>query len=343
MTSRLFGAGVEGAALSAFERGVLERHPPRAVILFARNMEDAGQLDALVADLRRLPGPPFLCVDQEGGTVDRFRAVLGPSVSLRRAAQSGNARRAGELAGAACARFGISVDLAPVVDLAVPGAGEAILGERAAGATAEDVLASAGEFLRGLHARGVGGCLKHFPGLGRAALDTHAALPRLPQDSDAQERDLLPFRSLMRQAGAVMVSHAAAEDGMPASLSPAIAGAMLRDRLGFDGAAFSDDLEMGALATFGDLPRRAAAACRAGCDLLFVCRRIETLPECVAAAEEGVPLERRLEAASRLDAYERHLRELSGARPPATPLEHLVEAIRALRDSAEPPAGPRVA
>lgn len=343
MSARLFGAGLEGPALSPGERRILERFPTRAVILFARNIESAGQLADLVADVQDLPGRPFLCVDQEGGPVDRFSAVLGPSVSLRRAAQSGTARRAGELAGEACARFGISVDLAPVVDLAIPGAGEQVLGERTAGASAQEVLAAAGEFLDGLHARGVGGCLKHFPGLGRAALDTHAALPRLPEDADAQERDLEPFRSLMQRAVAVMISHAAGEDGLSASLSTSIAHDLLRLRLGFEGAAFSDDLEMGALDSFGDLPERSAAACRAGCDLLFVCRQIETLPDCVAAVERDVSPERRLEAMTRLDAYERHLAELRAERPVAPPLDQLVRAIRELREQAEGPEGPGLA
>jgi beta-N-acetylhexosaminidase len=336
---RLFGAGFEGTSLSRAERRILERYPPRAVILFARNITAGDELDGLVEDVEALPGPPFLCVDQEGGTVDRFREMLGPSLSLRRAAAAGHARRAGEVAGEICAHFGIAVDLAPVVDLALPGAGEAILGERSAGASAGEVLDAAREFLQGLHSRGVGGCLKHFPGLGRAGLDTHASLPRLPEDSDAEERDLRPFRELMREARAVMVSHAARADGVPSSLSPGIAGDLLRGRLGFDGAAFSDDLEMGALASFGELPERSAAASRAGCDLLFVCRRIELLPECVEVVAREVPPERQAEADARLSAYERHLEDLRQRRPPPLPVSQLVRAVQELRERAEESSG----
>ncbi|MFN2385814.1 MAG: glycoside hydrolase family 3 N-terminal domain-containing protein [Thermoanaerobaculia bacterium] len=339
MSPRLFGAGFEGTSLSRAERRILERYPPRAVILFARNIGGGEQLDELVADVEALPGPPFLCVDQEGGTVDRFREMFGPSLSLRRAAAAGQARRAGEVAGEICAHFGISVDLAPVVDLALPGAGETILGERSAGGSADEVLPAAREFLQGLHSRGVGGCLKHFPGLGRAALDTHASLPRLPEDAEEEERDLRPFRELMREAHAVMVSHAAGSDGIPASLSGAIADDLLRGRLGFDGAGFSDDLEMGALAAFGELPERSAAACRAGCDLLFVCRRIELLPECVAAVARDVSHERQAEADARLTAYERHLEQLRLRRPPPLPVSQLVRAVRELRERAGESSG----
>ena len=93
----------------------------------------------------------------------------------------------------------------------------------------------------------------------------------------------------MGRAKAVMVSHAAGVDGMPAALSAAVATRLLRGRLGFGGAAFSDDLEMGALDAFGDLPERCSRASAAGCDLLLVCRRIEAYPACVRAVESGVP------------------------------------------------------
>lgn len=333
MISRLFGAGIGSTELSRREREILEAHPPRAVILLSRNIEAVEQLERLVTDLRSLPGSPWLCVDQEGGSVDRFRDLLGPSVSFRAAAAGGAARRAGELAGEACARFGISVDLAPVVDRAVPGAAEKVLGERVVGEDPESVAAAAEDFLGGLHSRGVGGCLKHFPGLGRASLDTHFALPILPEDAGEASRDLRPFARTMEKAGAVMISHAAGEDGVPASLSPARATELLRRRLGFMGAAFSDDLEMGALSAFGDLPERCAAAARAGCDLLFVCREIESLPDCVRALERDVSEGRRAEALRRLKRYTSRIEALAGAvAAPARALEELIADIRGLRE-----------
>src|SRR5206468_12742729 len=111
----------------------------------------------------------------------------------------------------------------------------------------------------------------------------------------------------------VMVSHAAGPDGVPASLSEATATGLLRGGLGFSGAAFSDDLEMGALSSFGALPERCARACRAGCDLLLVCRRIEEYPSCVEAVERDVTPARRREARERLDQYDRHLAALREA------------------------------
>jgi len=313
---------------------MLERLPPRAVILFSRNITSLDQTRALVREIRRLPGPPLLCVDQEGGRVDRLRAALAPSISFREAAERGAAARAGELAGEACALFGLDVDLAPVVDRLLPGRSESVLRDRCASDEPEEVGRAALEFLKGLHARGVGGCVKHFPGLGRADLDTHRDLPRIPADAEEARRDLLPFAATMEAAGAVMVSHAAGPEGDPASLSRAVAEGLLRGNLGFTGAAFSDDLEMGALAQFGDLPRRCVLAAAAGCDLLLVCSRIDLYGECVAAVERDVPEPRRAQAAARLDAYAQRLRRIrEAARVPKRPVDELIADIAKLRSS----------
>ena len=131
----------------------------------------------------------------------------------------------------------------------------------------------------------------------------------------------------MERARAVMISHAAGPDGVPASLSARVATAQLRRGLGFSGAAFSDDLEMGR-------PRRvrrsarsvATRGARAGCDLLLVCRGIEEYPACVEAVERSVPLARREEATARLDAYGEHVESLRRA---AAASEITLAAIRA--------------
>jgi beta-N-acetylhexosaminidase len=316
------------------ERTILDLHPPRGVILFRRNIESLEQTAALVAELRGRGLPVLL--DQEGGSVDRLRDLLGPSISFREAAERGSARQAGEFAGEACALLGFSVNLAPVVDRRVAGASAEVLRDRCASDDPAAIARAAMEFLAGLHSRGVGGCVKHFPGLGRASLDTHRSLPFIPADRAEQGRDLAPFRKTHRRARAVMVSHAAGPDGVPASLSRAVAHGQLRRGLSFKGAAFSDDLEMGALSAFGDLPRRCVLACRAGCDLLFVCSRIEEYPDCVEAVAREVPARRRAEAAARLDGYARHLRRIRKAARPPQSVPRLVSAIARLRATAGP-------
>ncbi|HEY6146071.1 MAG TPA: hypothetical protein VIZ69_00175, partial [Thermoanaerobaculia bacterium] len=104
------------------------------------------------------------------------------------------------------------------------------------------------------------------------------------------------------------------------------------DRVGFSGAAFSDDLEMGALDRFGDLPARCVAASRAGCDLLFVCRRIEIYPDCVRAVELEVSSERRTEARRRLEEYAVRRDGLAAAAAPVNgSAALLLEAIERFR------------
>jgi beta-N-acetylhexosaminidase len=332
--SRLFGVGITGTVLEETERAILERDPPRAVILFRRNIEAERQVVDLVREIHSLPGRPFVCVDQEGGPVDRLRDVVAAFPSFHSAARAGFARRAGELAGEACARFGFEVDLAPVVDRRLPGAGETVLGERAVDEDPDAVARAAREFLLGLHSRGVGGCLKHFPGLGRAASDTHLSLPVLPEGEGELARDLAPFRALGDLAGAIMVSHAAGPDGVPASLSAGVATRLLREEVGFEGVAFTDDLEMGALGAFGGLPERSAAAAAAGCDLLWVCSRIEEYPDCVRRVESDVPESRRVEAVRRIERYESHLEELQRKEvPPSRPLAVLAAHVAALRQT----------
>jgi beta-N-acetylhexosaminidase len=333
VSSRLFGVGVCGPELTGREREILAAYPPFGIILFRRNIEHPDQLGRLIAELRGL-GARFLFLDQEGGPVDRLRDLLAPAPSLKRAATLGVARRAGEIAGASLTSLGFDVDLAPVVDRAVAGAGETVLGERAASADPGEIVRAAGDFLAGLHSRGVGGCLKHFPGLGRARLDTHQALPVLEQDRHEEALDIVPFDALMGAARAIMISHAAGEDGIPASLAEEWATIRLRDILGFEGAAFSDDLEMGALDAFGDLPERCVRAATAGCDLLFVCKRIDAYPECVEAVTARVPVPRRVEAAARLEDYAGHLAQLRKAAPSGEAIPTLAAELRTLADSA---------
>jgi beta-N-acetylhexosaminidase len=336
--SGLFGVGIAGPTLTPWERVILEERPPGAVILFRRNIESAEDLARLIEAVRSLPGRPLLILDQEGGSDDRLRDLVGPFPSFHASARAGLAEVAGEVAGRACAFLGFDVDLAPVVDRRLPGAGEYDLGERAAASDPVENVAAGRVFLGGLQARGVGGCLKHFPGLGRARFDTHEDLPVLAEDVLQLEADLRPFRVLHELAGAVMVSHAALEpESAPASLSPEVATRLLRDAVGFEGVTLSDDLEMGALARFGGLPERSAAAVNAGCDLVFVCSRTGEYPACVDAVRDAVAAQRLDEALRRVAVYRERLDALRLAAPaPDGSLADLrarVAEVRALVES----------
>ncbi len=312
--------GVPGTTLAAGEARLLAGLRPGGVILFRRNVESAAQLQALVAELRRAAPEALLFVDAEGGRVDRLAPVVGPApaaATLARVPPSW-ARRAGLWVGRALQLFDCDADLAPVIDLD-RGRRDNALDGRYLGATPRAVSARARAFVRGLHAAGVGACLKHFPGLGGAGEDTHHRGSVVDLDERALASHLQPFHGLAADCGAVLVSHAAypAFDprGLPASLSPAIATGLLRRVLRFRGLAISDDLEMKALGEHGGLAEVAAAAFAAGCDLLPVCHALEQAPEIAAGLARPALRARRQESARRLAAYHRHLRALRRARP----------------------------
>ena len=308
----LLVVGVAGLGLSAAERRLLAALEPFGVILFARNVAERGQLAALVAEIRRAAPATLLFVDAEGGRVDRLRRVAGaaPAAAALAAAPPALARRAGRWLGGALRCFDLDATFAPVVDLDHSLAGNALDG-RTLGTRPRAVAARARAFLAGLHGAGAGGCLKHFPGLGGAAEDTHLQGSRVALGRDELERDLAPFRALAPAAGAVMVAHAVYPgldpSGRPASLSAAVAGRLLRGELGFTGAAFSDDLEMRALDRWGGLAERAEAALVAGCDALLVCSRLAEGPEVVARLAGRRLAGRRRRALARLAGYRRHL------------------------------------
>ncbi len=266
--------GVAGTELADAERRLLREVGPGTVVLFARNVADCEQLASLVAELRALPGPPVVSIDLEGGRVNRLCAVLGALPSAAEAAAAGAiaCQALGEAAGAACAYFGIDLDLAPVVDVAWPGgwlAGEG----RCWGPSSAAVTSLAGAFLAGLEGYGVRGCLKHYPGLGSGTVDSHRELPVLGEGVGEEEK---VFRVLAAPQRAVMVAHAMCpqlgEGFAPASLSATVVGRLAGVAFGL---VLADDLEMGALVGWGGIAERAAAALAAGCDQVILSNLLE--------------------------------------------------------------------
>ncbi len=311
--------GLPGPELDKASSALLSAHQPGGVILFKRNIEDEGQLDALMRALRRILPEAVVAIDAEGGRVDRLREVVAPAPAAAALARrpASYALQAGNWVAQSLRLFDIDVDFAPVVDLDRGQTANA-LDERYFGSTPAEVIPRAQGFLRGLHTGGAGGCLKHFPGLGAAGEDTHFQMSAVYLPVEELVPDLEPFTALARLAGAVMVGHAlypAYDSSMrPATLSPTILGGLLRGRLGFDGLAFSDDMEMKALDAWGELPERCETAFAAGCDVLLVCHTLEALPEIVERIAHPTLAPRVAEANRRLDTYRQRLLTLRSAR-----------------------------
>ncbi len=264
--------GIPGKTLTPATRGFLDEIQPGGVVLFSRNVGSAGELRALTRQLRSLPYRPLVAIDQEHGRVNRLREITGelPTIGQLKTTPE-QVEDFGRSVGRWLHQFHVDLDFAPVFDLDFNF--DNALRDRCWGATAAEVIRWAGAFLEGLEREGVAACPKHFPGLGRARLDSHEALPVI--EADISE-DIEPYRHFMRRLTAIMVGHAkypAIED-KPASLSRAVITGLLRRQLGFTGLVVTDDLEMKAIP---DFERAVADAMNAGADMLLVCHTPEKI------------------------------------------------------------------
>lgn len=325
MTSAVLGIGIAATELNDIERELLRNSPPAAVVLFGRNIESVEQLRSLVAELRReAPAPLLVMVDQEGGRVDRLRPLFPglPGADQLGAAGSESealATEAGELTGAILRYFDIDVSLAPVVDVEreTPAPG---VERRSFGRDSAHVTAVAGAFLRGMHARGVGGCLKHFPGIGAATADTHYGAAALTISAEELRRvDLPPFTALANECRAVMVGHGSYTElpypDRPASVNPTIIRTLLREDVGFEGLVISDDMEMHAVSDLGSFSDTAEQALVAGNDIVLFCAQVEAMPSLIRdlnrLTETDPALRARVDdAIARISEYREHVESL---------------------------------
>lgn len=335
--------GVAGLSLGPDEEQLLRARPPWGFILFQRNCASPEQVRQLITALRcaaRRPEAPVL-IDQEGGRVQRLRPPHWPArpparqIGLVAAQDPAAAREAAFLLARLIAHdlcsLGITINCAPVLDLALPEQTGAI-GDRAFSPDPEIVALLGQSAIAGHLAGGVLPVIKHLPGHGRARVDSHLALPVVETESATlAASDWLPFRACAA-APFAMTAHVlfrALDRERPATLSPAIVATVIRGAIGFAGALLSDDLSMGALG--GSLSERAARARAAGCDIAVHCNgRLDEMSEVLDAAG---PLEG--ESALRL------ARALAQRRPPE-PFDPVAAAARLadlLRVSA--PAEPR--
>jgi beta-N-acetylhexosaminidase len=287
--------GIAGKALATEEREWL-RHPACAgVILFTRNFASRAQVAELTAQIRdAAPRPQLICVDQEGGPVQRFREGffrLPPLVRFgERHARDPEgalalAREHAWLMASEIRALGIDLSFAPVVDL---GRGNRAIGDRAFAESPATVAAFTRAYVRGMHEAGMAATLKHFPGHGSVLEDTHfdAAVDPRPLDVLRRE-DLLPFAAgIEAGAEAVMMAHVTypAVAPEPAGYSPRWLRDILREEMRFGGVVFSDDIGMAAADTAGGVPARVAAHLDAGCDVVLVCAP-KLVPEALASRD----------------------------------------------------------
>jgi beta-N-acetylhexosaminidase len=278
--------GIAGLTLAPNEVEWLARKQVAGVILFTRNFANRTQLTALVAAIRDIRKNLIVCVDQEGGRVQRFREgfVALPAlaqIGALHARKPGAARRAcmlhAKLMAVDILSTGIDLSFAPVADLA---RGNLAIGDRAFSDNPEVCAELSTLYAATMQAQGMAATLKHFPGHGSVQEDTHFDLAQdLRPATEIFKADLLPFATgILAEAKAIMTAHVSYPkfDSEAAGYSKLWLNQVLRVQLGFKGVIFSDDVGMAGGANVGTLAERVKRHYRAGCDLILVCSTAAT-------------------------------------------------------------------
>ena len=302
---------IEGTRLSKIDRQRLKHPLVGGLILFARNWQDRAQLSALCRSIKKLRADLLICVDHEGGRVQRFKTDgfthLPPMRALGElwlqdgqggegsgAMRATNAATAcGYVLGAELRACGVDLSFTPVLDLDFGASG--VIGDRAFGRDPRVVSLLAKSLMHGLLQSGMANCGKHFPGHGFVRADSHTDLPVDRRSLKAiLTEDAAPYGWLNTTLSAVMPAHVVYPkvDARPAGFSQRWLGDILRGQLGFGGAVFSDDLSMaGARLLDGETvshAQAAVAALNAGCDLVLLCNQSQGGGEMLDALISGL-------------------------------------------------------
>jgi beta-N-acetylhexosaminidase len=296
--------GFEGQAVPHDLRSLIRDYGAGGVVLFARNVDTPEQVAELVREMQSVArdgghGLPLLvAVDQEGGRVARLRepwTVWPPLRAVGRAGSEELARRMGEGLAAELKACGIRCDFAPVLDVDT-NPRNPVIGDRSFGDDPEQVGRLGAAMIRGLQEQGVIASAKHFPGHGDTDVDSHLELPAVDHSlARLRNVELRPFRKAVEaQVATVMTAHLLVrelDDALPATLSPHVVRALLRDELKYDGVVVSDDLEMKAVSGRWTPPVAAVLAAQAGCDLLIFSKSHDAQVEAIEALVRAVETE----------------------------------------------------
>lgn len=306
--------GIHGTELDEDSKTMLRQFHIGGIVYFDRNIQSQDQLKSLSEQLQAYAQgeaqqkvPLFLAIDEEGGTVSRGRGVIPAPPSEAAIGASGQPERA-RMSAASTAQAlraaGINLNLAPVADVSSSDA-------RAFSGDAQTVARFTEEAVSGYEQEGMLCALKHFPGIGKGAVDSHQEVSRVDASRETLEReDLLPFAEVIASQRPedflILVSHLiypCYDAAHSASQSRAVMTDLLRGQLGYQGIILTDDLEMGAVANHVPLRQAGANAVVAGADLVLVCHEYPHEEEVYLGIKDAVDAgeisEERLDASVR--------------------------------------------
>lgn len=285
-------ASIAGLTLTDEEKYWLNKYRPAGILFFARNVQGKSQLQKLVADIKDITGNEdmILGVDQEGGRVQRLREPdflpYASQYVLGQLDEDVSKLHAG-LISADLRSVGLNFDCAPVVDVLHPET-SSVIGSRSFGSDEKKVAKLGKAMVDTFRQNAICPCIKHMPGHGRAATDSHLHLPALPQSLAELESDFYPF-IYNNDSPAAMTAHIIVneiDEKNPVTVSKKAINGLIRGHMGFEGLLVSDAIEMKALS--GSIAEKGQQVLAAGCDLVCYCQgKIEDL---YALAETCQPL-----------------------------------------------------
>lgn len=271
------------------------------VILFSQNIKSAPQVKELCNELQDMikastGRPAFISADQEGGMVIRLTqdcTNVPGAMAIASTRDPQNAFIAGEITGKELRTLGINMDLAPTVDVNSNSANP-VIGVRSYGDNPSDVSTFGIEMMKGLNLGGVMSVLKHFPGHGDTAVDSHLALPMVDKSIEELEKtELVPFKNAIDSgAEAIMTTHILfpqiEKEKIPATMSKTIITGLLREKLGFKGLVMTDCLEMNAIKEYYGTAKGALEAIKAGVDMVFISHSADIVRDAVVLIENAL-------------------------------------------------------
>ena len=272
---------LDSTSLTQEENELLLNPHVGGVILFARNISSRDQVQELCREMKTLNPNLLIAIDQEGGRVQRLKegyTILPPMQKLAAFLNSNHdknfifATDLGWLMASEVIASGLDISFAPVLDL--DDSRSSVIGDRAIGDNPEEVIDIASAYIKGMNQAGMKATGKHFPGHGGIYADSHLTFSQDTRSlSELEDHDLLPFDALKFQLGAIMTAHISFSniDKEIATFSKFWLQDILRNKLGFSGTIFSDDLSMKGADYIGGIEAKVGKALESGCNMVLVC------------------------------------------------------------------------